>query len=161
MMGVGVLDGLGTEIAGQAAALASAALYACAALYGRRFAGLSAPIIAATTMLWTAFWLVPAAFIFEDPLSLSPSATAIGATIALGVFCTGLAILIYFRLIKTLGPAGVASQTYLRAGLGVLIGVILFGEVFTLSIAAGLLAAILGVALINTDKINTAQRKTR
>jgi len=161
MMGVGVLDGLGTEIAGQAAALASAALYACAALYGRRFAGLSAPVIAATTMLWTAFWLVPAAFIFEDPLSLAPSATAIGATIALGVFCTGLAILIYFRLIKTLGPAGVASQAYLRAGLGVLIGVILFGEVFTLSIAAGLLAAILGVALINTDKINTDKRKAR
>ena len=33
MIGVGVLDGLGKEIAGQAAALAGAALYACAALY--------------------------------------------------------------------------------------------------------------------------------
>ncbi|MDC3347744.1 DMT family transporter [Paracoccaceae bacterium] len=152
MIGVGVLDGLGKEIAGQAAALAGAALYACAALYGRRFTGLPAPVIAATTMLWTAIWLVPAAFIFEDPLDLTPSATAIGAAVALGVFCTGFAVLIYFRLIKTLGPAGVASQAYLRAGLGVLIGVVLFQEVFTLSIAAGLLAAILGVALINTDK---------
>lgn len=152
MIGVGVLDGLGKEIAGQAAALAGAALYACAALYSRRFTGLPAPVIAATTMLWTAIWLVPAAFIFEDPLDLTPSATAIGAAVALGVFCTGFAVLIYFRLIKTLGPAGVASQAYLRAGLGVLIGVVLFQEVFTLSIAAGLLAAILGVALINTDK---------
>ena len=152
MIGVGVLDGLGKESAGQAAALAGAALYACAALYGRRFTGLPAPVIAATTMLWTAIWLVPAAFIFEDPLTLNPSATAIGAAVALGVFCTGFAVLIYFRLIKTLGPAGVASQAYLRAGLGVLIGVVLFQEVFTLSIAAGLLAAILGVALINTDK---------
>lgn len=152
MIGVGVLDGLGREIAGQAAALASAALYACAALYGRRFTDLPAPVIAATTMLWTAIWLVPAAFIFEDPLALAPSATAIGAAVALGVFCTGFAILIYFRLIKTLGSAGVASQAYLRAGLGVLIGVVLFGEVFTLSIAAGLIAAIAGVALINTDK---------
>ena len=70
----------------------------------------------------------------------------------MGVFCTGFAVLIYFRLIKTLGPAGVASQAYLRAGLGVVIGVLLFQEAFTLSIAAGLLAAILGVALINTDK---------
>ena len=103
-------------------------------------------------MLWTAIWLVPAAFILVEPLALTPSATAIGAAVALGVFCTGFAILIYFRLIKTLGSAGVASQAYLRAGLGVLIGVVVFGEVFTLSIAAGLLAAILGVALINTDR---------
>ena len=161
MMGVGVLDGLGREIAGQAAALTSAALYACAALYGRRFTGLPAPVIAATTMLWTAIWLVPAAFVLEDPLALTPSATAVGAAVALGVFCTGFAILIYFRLIKTLGSAGVASQAYLRAGLGVLIGVVLFGEVFTLSIATGLLAAILGVALINTDKVNSGKRKAR
>ncbi len=152
MMGVGVLDGLGREIAGQAAALAGAALYACAALYGRRFSTLPASVIAASAMVWTAVWLVPAAFIFDDPLDLTPSATALGATLALGVFCTGFAMLIYFRLIKTLGSAGVASQAYLRAGLGVLIGVVAFGEVFTLSIAAGLLAAIVGVALINTDK---------
>lgn len=152
MMGVGVLDGLGREIAGQAAALASAALYACAALYGRRFTGLPAPVIAASAMIWTAVWLVPAAFILEDPLSLTPSATALGATLALGVFCTGFAMLLYFRLIKTLGSAGVASQAYLRAGVGVLIGALLFGEAFTLTIAIGLLAAILGVALINTDK---------
>lgn len=161
MMGVGVLEGLGREIAGQVAALAGAALYACAALYGRRFAGLPATVIAASAMIWTAVWLVPAAFLFEDPLSLSPSATALGATLALGVFCTGFAMLLYFRLIKTLGPAGVASQAYLRAGLGVLIGVMLFGEVFTLSIAAGLLAAILGVALINTDKAKLGKRTAR
>ena len=159
MIGVGVLDGLGREIAGQAAALAGAALYACAALYGRRFAHLPASIIAASAMIWTAACLTPAAFVFEDPLSLSPSATAVVSTLALGVFCTGFAMLLYFRLIKTLGPAGVASQAYLRAGLGVMIGVVLFGEVFTLTIAAGLLAAIVGVALINTDQPNNVKRK--
>ena len=44
-------------------------------------------------------------------------------------------------------------------GLGVMIGVVLFGEVFTLTIAAGLLAAIVGVALINSDKPNNVKRK--
>jgi drug/metabolite transporter (DMT)-like permease len=44
---------------------------------------------------------------------------------------------------------GVASQAYLRAGVSVLLGVIVLGEQITMVIGLGLLATILGVAAIN------------
>ncbi len=49
----------------------------------------------------------------------------------------------------TLGSMGLASQSYLRAGTGVLLGITFLGETFTLPVAFGLGAAVVGVALIN------------
>jgi drug/metabolite transporter (DMT)-like permease len=80
---------------------------------------------------------------------LRPTAGAIAAVGALAVFCTGVALLIYFRLVGTLGSMGVASQSYLRAGVGVMIGVVWLGESLSVPVALGLAAALVGVALIN------------
>jgi drug/metabolite transporter (DMT)-like permease len=54
-----------------------------------------------------------------------------------------------FRLVRTLGSIGVASQSYLRAGVSVLLGIVALGEQINASIGIGLVAVILGVALIN------------
>jgi drug/metabolite transporter (DMT)-like permease len=149
IVGVDALAGLGLSVAGQLACLVGAMMYAGAAIYGKRFAGLGALQTALGTLLWATAVLVPAAFLFEDPLVLTPSPKAMAATAMLSVFCTGVAMLIYFRLIHTLGSLGVASQSYLRAGVGVILGVIVLGEVITPVVMLGLLAAIVGVAMIN------------
>ncbi|MCB1833568.1 MAG: EamA family transporter, partial [Geminicoccaceae bacterium] len=83
------------------------------------------------------------------PWTLNPGPMALAATAILSIFCTGIALLIYFRLVRTLGSMGVASQSYLRAGIGVVLGIVFLGETFTLPVATGLCAAIAGVALIN------------
>ena len=44
---------------------------------------------------------------------------------------------------------GVASQSYLRAGVSVLLGIFVLGEQITQAIGLGLVAIILGVAVIN------------
>ncbi|MCC0031058.1 MAG: DMT family transporter [Brucellaceae bacterium] len=149
IVGVDVLSGLGAAVAGQLACLAGAMLYAGAAIYGKRFAEVGALQTALGTMIWATAVLVPLAFALEDPLALRPGLAAIGSTFVLATICTGMALLIYFRLVQTLGSLGVASQSYLRAGVGVLLGAAVLGEVPTLPVALGLLAAILGVALIN------------
>ena len=157
IVGVAALRGLGSQVAGELACLFGAALYACAAIYGKRFGHVSAVVTAAGTMTWATAVLVPVAIVVERPWTLSPSPTAIGATIILSVFCTAVALLIYFRLVRTLGSMGVASQSYLRAGVGVVLGLLLLGETISLPVAAGLMAAVLGVALINwpTSKLPT------
>ena len=149
IVGVDALAGLGQQVAGQLASLVGAILYACAAIYAKRFTNLSATTIAASTMLLASVVLLPASIVVEQPWQLSPSFPALAAATALAVFCTGFALLIYFRLLKTLGPMGVASQAYLRAGVGVLLGVIFLGEQITMSVGVGLAAAILGVVAIN------------
>lgn len=149
IVGLEALNGLGDEIAGQLACLAGAACYGAAAIYGRRFKGVSPLSVATGAMLWATAVLVPAAFLLEDPLALSPSVKALGAAAMLAIPCTGVALLIYFRLIQTLGSLGAASQAFLRAGVGVMLGVLLLGESVRASVGVGLLITILGVALIN------------
>jgi drug/metabolite transporter (DMT)-like permease len=100
-------------------------------------------------MLWAGVMLVPASLIIDQPWQLRPSPDALVAALLLGVFCTGLAMLIYFRLLRTLGSLATASQSYLRAGFGVMLGMIVLGEQLTPLVGIGLLAALVGVALIN------------
>ena len=104
---------------------------------------------AAGTMIAAAIVLIPLAVIIDQPWTLSPSPRAIAATLALSIMCTGVALLLYFRLMQTLGSLGVASQAYLRAGVGVMLGIVVLGETLSLTVALGLGAAIGGVALIN------------
>ena len=149
VFGVDTLKGLGSQVAGQTACLVGAGLYACAAIYGKRFAGISAVVTSAGTMIWASVVLVPAAVLVDRPWTLRPSHEAIAAAAVLSILCTGVALLIYFRLVRTLGSMGVASQSYLRAGVGVLLGVVVLGETITPPVAIGLAAAVAGVALIN------------
>ena len=149
IIGIDALKGLGTQVFGQLAALGGAAMYASAALYGKRFHSLPASVTAAATILWAALIMVPTAVIIDKPWTLTPSAMAVLAVIGMSVFSTALALLIYFRLLKTLGSIGTTSQAYLRAGVGVVLGVVLLGEQITPIVAIGLGLALLGVIMIN------------
>ncbi len=162
IVGPDVLSGLGQQVAAQGAIILGALLYAGAAIYGKRFPHLSPTVVAAGTMIWATVWLVPLSLALEEPWTLRPSAVSLAAALTLSIACTGIALLIYFRLVRTLGSMGVASQAYLRAGIGVLLGVVVLGETVTPLIGAGLVAAIVGVALINMPerKPNPAKQGT-
>ncbi|MEM6492052.1 MAG: EamA family transporter, partial [Pseudomonadota bacterium] len=118
-------------------------------LYGQRFRDEPALATAACTLTIAAAILLPPALIVDQPWTLRPSAEALAIALALGLFSTGLAFLIYFRLIRTLGSLGVASQAYLRAAVALAIGVLILGETLSWSAAAGVALAIAGVAAIN------------
>ncbi len=149
IIGVDVLAGLGQQAVAQLAVLSGAVLYAWAAVNGKRFAALPATVTAAAVLLCAAAVLLPAAVIIDQPWTLRPSALSLVAAAALALFGTAGALLLYFRLVRTLGSMGVASQAYLRAGVSVLLGIVILGEVFRPVIGLGLLAVILGVAAIN------------
>lgn len=152
IVGVEAIQGVGDQVAGQLACLAGAAMYGAAALYGVRFRQLGNVQASLGAMLWASVVLTPAALVLDQPWGLQVSANAILATACLSILSTGVALLIYFRLIKTLGSLGVASQAYLRAGVGVLLGSLLLGETVSRSVAFGLAAVILGVLLINLPR---------
>ncbi|MGB7182726.1 MAG: DMT family transporter [Burkholderiaceae bacterium] len=149
IMGPGVLAGLGQQVLAQLSILAGSFLYGCAAIFGKRFSGLPPAVTAASAMLIASVVMWPAAFVFEDPLLMRPDIKSIGAILMLSVFGTAGALLLYFRLVNTLGSMGVASQGFLRIGVSVLLGVIVLGETLTPMIILGLIACLFGVALIN------------
>jgi drug/metabolite transporter (DMT)-like permease len=70
------------------------------------------------------------------------------ATLGLGVLCTGIAYVIYFRLIAHVGAAFAASVTFLVPVFGMIWGALFLGEKVTPLMLAGCAVILLGAALI-------------
>jgi drug/metabolite transporter (DMT)-like permease len=81
------------------------------------------------------------------PFPATPSATAWGAALALGIVCTGAAYLIYFRLISDVGPMKALSVTFLIPAFGTLWGVLFLDETLTPALLAGGALIIVGTIL--------------
>jgi drug/metabolite transporter (DMT)-like permease len=149
-MGDHALSGLGTAAPlAQVAVLSASLCYALAPIWGQRFSGLPAIVTAAGAMSCAGMLMLPAAALFEQPWTLPPPPMeAIAAVVVLAVVCTALAMVIYFRLIRTLGPLGTTSGSYLRAGFAVVLGTALLGESFTWSMLAGMALVVMGVMAV-------------
>lgn len=128
------------------ASLAAAVSYGFAANYARRHVtGVPALVnaagsqVAATVVLAPfAWWLWP---------GQTPGLLAWGAALALGVGCTALAYLLYFRLLARVGPARAVTVTYLVPLFATVWGAVLLDEAFTLRMAVGGAVVLAGTAL--------------
>jgi drug/metabolite transporter (DMT)-like permease len=69
------------------------------------------------------------------------------AVVALGVLCTGLAYVLYFRLVAQVGAAYAASVTFLIPAFGMLWGALFLQEAVTSAMLAGCAIILLGTAL--------------
>ena len=72
--------------------------------------------------------MIPTVMFWPDQM---PTAKAWLAILVLGVVCTGMAYVLYFRLIERAGPARTLAVTFLIPVFAVFYGVVLLGEVVT------------------------------
>jgi drug/metabolite transporter (DMT)-like permease len=142
----------------QLAVLGASLCYALASMWGRRFAHVAEIITAAVSMSCAAAIMLPAALVIERPWTLNPAPIAVIATTILAVLCTAFAMVIYFRLVRTLGPLGVTSGSYLRAGFAVAFGTMLLGEGLTLTNWIGMLLIVLGVIAVTVKPSSRTQK---
>lgn len=70
------------------------------------------------------------------------------AVLGLGVLCSGVAYLIYFRLVSNFGGVTALSVTFLIPVFGTLWGVVFLGETVTWVTAAGGVLVLLGTAWV-------------
>lgn len=80
-----------------------------------------------------------------------PPLPILGSVAALGVLCTAVAFIAFFNLIAEVGSTRATVVTFLNPAVAVLAGVLLLGEPFTASTAAGF-ALILGGAWLATGR---------
>ena len=146
IVGAEALGGLGRQIMPQLAIVLASTSYAVSALYGGTFRGMSPLAPAAGSLLIGAGLLTPIALIAERPWTASPTGTSIMALVFLGIVCTALGNVLYFRLLGTLGSLGTTAQSYLRVPIGVLAGILLLGEQLTPTAGIGLVCVVAGVA---------------
>jgi len=151
IVGVEALSGLGQQLLAPIAIVAATICYAGAAIFGKTFKELDPMLPAAGSLICGAAILCPVSLVIDQPWTLSPSRESILALIGLSVFSTALALVIYFRLVQTLGSVGVTSQAYLRVPIGVAIGMVLLGETLTLAAWIGVACVVVGVAAMTVS----------
>jgi drug/metabolite transporter (DMT)-like permease len=146
VVGTSAYGNLGNQILPQLAIIAATMCYAGAAIYGRSFHGLAPTIPAAGSLLVGALVLIPASLLVDRPWRLQPSTTSMAALLALSVFSTAVAFVIYFRLVQSLGSVRTTAQAYLRVPIGVALSVAFLGETLAPTAWIGLGCVVAGVA---------------
>jgi drug/metabolite transporter (DMT)-like permease len=153
IMGAEALRGVGaTAPLAQSAVLAASLCYALAPMWGRRFAQFPAIVTAAGAMSCAALAMLPASLVIDRPWTLAPTPAAVGAVAVLAILCTAIAVIIYFRLVRTLGALATTSGSYLRAAFSVALGILFLGESFTWSTLAGMVLIIAGVVAVTVQQ---------
>lgn len=136
-------DGSGWAVA---ACLAACLCYGFAASFTKRFLSGVPPLATATGsqigatlgLLVPTIWLWPAQ---------TPGLRAWGAVVGLAVLCTGIAYILYFRLIANAGPARALAVTFLAPVFAVFYGALVLSEAITLWMLICGAVIVLGTAL--------------
>jgi len=102
---------------------------------------LAAGSIAFAAVMMTPFWI-------EAPPAAALTWEAVAAVVALGAFCTGLAYLPFFTLVRDIGPSRTLTVGFAVPVLGVLWGWLFLGETVTLPMLAGAAVVLVAMALV-------------
>jgi len=111
----------------------------------RHLAGVEPMAIATGSQLYAALLLAPAA-VWLWP-SGNPGSEAWSAVVLLAVGCTGIAYILYFRLIANVGPARAIAVTFLIPVFGMLWGALFLGEAITPNMLGGCAVILMGTGL--------------
>jgi drug/metabolite transporter (DMT)-like permease len=150
MIGPDALAGLGSDVVAQVAVLAAAFSYACAGLFGRRFAGTPPLATASGQLLCSSCLLLPAVAFADAPWQLEPPSLRTWlALAALALISTALAYVIYFRILAAAGATNLLLVTFLIPVTALLLGSGILGEVIAPRQLIGM--AIIGAGLAAID----------
>ncbi len=128
------------------ACLAACVCYAVSASFTKRYlVGVPPMVLAAGSQLGATLGLaLPALWLWPDRM---PSPAALGSLLAVGVLCTAVAYILFFRLIANVGPARALTVTFVVPVFAVLYGTLLLGEELTFAMLGCGLVILLGTSL--------------
>lgn len=129
-----------------AAALVAAFSYSIASTYARTAKSVE-PFANAHGSMWAATLLVIPTLAFM-PSPGEPTIGILACALALGVMCTGVAYIIYFRLIQDVGATSALTVTFLNPLFGILWGALFLHEIVGWHTVAGSAIVIAGTALV-------------
>ncbi|MGZ8293263.1 MAG: DMT family transporter [Telluria sp.] len=141
------LPGAGIAIC---AALVAAICYSIASTYARTAKSVE-PFANAHGSMWAATLLVIPALPFF-PAPAEPTIGIMGAALALGILCSGIAYILYFKLVQDVGPTSALTVTFLNPLFGILWGALFLGEVVGWHTILGAAIVIMGTALVTGFK---------
>ncbi|WP_229496594.1 DMT family transporter [Massilia polaris] len=129
-----------------AAALVAAVSYSVASAYAKTAESVE-PFANAHGSMWAATLLVIPVLPFF-PAPAEPTIGIMGAALALGILCSGIAYILYFKLIQDVGPTSALTVTFLNPLFGILWGALFLGELVGWHTILGAAIVITGTALV-------------
>ena len=156
LVGVAIVVGLdaaaltGGELMAEVALVGAAASYAVGGVYARRFVHGLRPMIPALFQVAIALVMVGIpALVLEQPFSRGLAPDALFAVLWLGLFGSGLAYLVFFRLLGRWGATRTSLVAYLLPVWGLVLGAIVLSEPIDGRLVVGTVLIIGGIALVN------------
>jgi drug/metabolite transporter (DMT)-like permease len=89
-------------------------------------------------------------FALADVPDSTPSLEALSSIVVLGLVCSALAFLFFFRLIAEIGPSRATIITYINPVVALALGVAILDESVTTGVVVGLLLILAG-SWLSTD----------
>jgi drug/metabolite transporter (DMT)-like permease len=134
-------------LAGQLAVMLAGCSYATSSVVSRRLTHLPMISTSAATMLSASLYMVPLAFLLEDPLPSRIAATSLFAIAYLGVVATALAMTLRFFIIRANGAVFMSLVGYLVPLFGVLWSGLYFADAIKPQTLVSLSLILLGIAI--------------
>ena len=114
--------------------------------------------VTASILIWGFIFLIPITAYTEQPWNLTPSTESTISVIYLGIFATGIAWLLRFRILKNNGLVFQAQVAYLIPIFGIILGYIFLKELITPKVLVAVAAVIVGIYFVeksNSKKITS------
>lgn len=147
------IRGLSHNTWGELAIIVASASYALGALFIRRWLQGGRPVSLAGGQLVMAFLLTaPLLTIPANHPASMPSTIAIGSVAALGLIGSGLAYVLYYRLIMAVGATRTLMVTYLVPLTAIIWGWLLLDETLSLRTFLGMGFIFSGILLVNRER---------
>ncbi len=141
-----VESGLG-GLKGQIAVTIAGCSYAISSVISRRLSHLPSVSTSASTMVSASLYMMPLAFLLEDPLPTEVSTASLLSLLYLGVFATALAMTIRFVIIRVNGAVFMSQVGYLVPLFGVIWSGLYFADAINLQTILALALILSGIAV--------------
>ena len=104
--------------------------------------------VTASILIWATIFLIPIVAYTEQPWNLKPRLDSTISLIYLGIFSTGIAWLMRFRILKNNGLVFQAQVAYLIPIFGIILGYVFLGEIITPKVIVAVAAVVLGIYFV-------------
>lgn len=135
------------QLVAQLAVLAATFSYAVNAIYTKRLPAIDTLAVATGSLFTGSLLLLPVMLLVERPWELDPAADAWTAVVVLGVFATGLATWVYFKVVADCGPGFLSIINYLIPAIAFGAGALFLKEDTQPYQFVGLAIILAGIAL--------------
>jgi drug/metabolite transporter (DMT)-like permease len=142
--------GVQASLTGPIAVVLAALLIALATIYARKYQKGVPPVKTSTGMMATAAIVgLPLVVIFEEPLRMRPSTESLLALVALGVFCSAIAFLLYYWLVANRGATYASLVMFTQPPVAIILAAIFLGSVVKWTTIAGMAIILLSIAIMD------------